>query len=96
MALTVIATLKARQGREEDLFRELQALIAPTRAEAGCLAYELHRSHDEPGLFMFTESWADRPLWEAHMNAPHLQAFGAKQVELTESLTLFTGEKIGG
>lgn len=96
MPLTVIATLKAKAGREEELFRELHALVAPTHAEAGCLAYEMHRSHDDAGLFMFTESWASRPEWDAHMASPHLAAFGAKQADLAASWTLFVGEKVAG
>jgi len=35
--------IEAKDGRQEDLARELQALVAPTRDKAGCLAYELHR-----------------------------------------------------
>ena len=96
MPLTVIATLKAKQGREDNLFRELQALVAPTQAEQGCLVYELHRSHEEAGTFMFYEQWADRPVWDAHMQMPHLTAFSAKQGDLAESWSLFVGEKVAG
>lgn len=96
MPLTVIATLKARAGREEELFQQLRALVEPTHAEQGCVTYEMHRSHEDPGLFMFTESWASRPEWDAHMRSPHLTAFGARQDELTESWTLFVGEKVAG
>ena len=96
MALTVIATLKAKPGREADLFADLRSLVAPTQAEAGCLTYDLHRSHEDPGLFMFTESWAGRPAWDAHMGAPHLTAFSARQGDLAQSWTLFVGEKVEG
>lgn len=96
MPLTVIATLKARDGREEESFRELQVLVEPTRKETGCLIYELHRSHEDSGLFMFTESWASRPEWDTHMQTPHLAAFGAKQDDLAASWTLFVGEKVAG
>ncbi len=93
-ALTVIARLKARIGREEDLAALCGGLVAPTRAEKGCLAYDLHRSHDDPGLFMFTESWESRTLWDEHMTSPHLAAFGEKQDAVIETWDLFTGEKI--
>lgn len=96
MALTIIATLKAKPGLEEQLFRELRALVEPTHAEKGCLTYEMHRSHEDPGLIMFTESWASRPDWDAHMQSPHLTALRAKQDELAESWTLFVGEKVAG
>ena len=92
--LTVVARLKARPGQEEALGAMLRALLAPTRAEAGCIAYDLHRSHEEPGLFVFTESWASRAEWEAHMAAPHLVEFGARQEAVTESWDLFVGEKL--
>jgi quinol monooxygenase YgiN len=93
-ALTVVAKLKAKSGCEEKLAALLQGLVAPTRAEAGCLAYDLHRSHDDPGTFLFTESWASRALWDAHMASPHLAAFGEQQGAVTESWDLFTGEKV--
>lgn len=94
MPLTVIATLKARPGKEQALFDVLRGLLAPTRAETGCVFYDMHRSSDDPGLFMFTEEWETRPLWEDHMVSPHLQAFSARQDDLVESWTLFTGEKV--
>ena len=93
MPLTVIASLKAKPGQEAALFAELKALVAPTRAEAGCILYEMHRSHENPGWFIFNELWESRPLWDEHMAAPHLTAFSAKQDALVESWELFSGEK---
>ena len=92
--LTVTAKLKAKSGREKQLGEMLQSLIEPTRAERGCINYDLHRSHDDPGLFLFYENWESRPLWEAHMKSPHLVDFSEKQGALTESWDLFVGEKI--
>ena len=92
--LTVIAKLKAKNGCQEQLGAVLRSLIEPTRAEPGCINYDLHRSHDEPGVFIFYENWASRPLWDAHMKSPHLVEFGEKQGALTESWDLFVGEKV--
>lgn len=94
MPLTVIATLKAKAGKEGALFEVLKGLLDPTRAERGCVFYDMHKSADEDGLFMFTEEWETRPLWEDHMNSPHLTAFSAQQDALVENWTLFTGEKV--
>lgn len=94
MPLTVIARLKAKEGKEEALFAVLKRLLAPTRAEKGCVFYDMHRSADEPGLYMFTEEWTTRPLWDDHMNSAHLQDFAAQQDALVENWTLFTGEKV--
>lgn len=92
--LTVIARLKARNGCEEQLDELLRSLVGPTRAERGCIAYDLHRSHEDSGLFIFYETWESRPLWEDHMEAPHLVAFGERQGTVTESWDLFVGEKL--
>ena len=94
MPLTVNATLKAKEGKEEALFAVLKALIAPTRAEKGCIFYDMHKSEDEPGLYRFTEEWETRPLWDDHMNSPHLKAFSAQQDELVANWTLFTGQRV--
>lgn len=94
MTLTVVARLKAKSGKDDALAGVLQGLVAPTRAEAGCVRYEMNRSHDDPGLFMFVELWQDRPLWEAHMASPHLTAFSARQDDLVESWDLFVGEPV--
>ena len=92
--LTVIAKLKAKSGSEEQLYEECRKLVGPTRAEEGCINYDLHRSVEDPGTFMFYENWESRPLWEQHMESPHLQEFSGKQEELAESWELFLGEKI--
>ena len=94
--LTVVATLKARLGQERALLSALQGLLGPTRAEQGCIRYDLHRSADEPGTFLFHETWESRPLWEAHMQSPHLAAFGEVQGDLAESWTLFAGHRLDG
>lgn len=94
--LTVVATLKARPGQEDALLSMLQGLLVPTRAEQGCINYDLHRSADEPGTFLFHETWESRALWEAHMQSPHLVAFGEAQGGLAESRTLFTGHRLHG
>ena len=50
---------------------ECRKLIAPTLAEEGCINYDLYRSTEDRGTFMFYENWASRPHWERHMESPH-------------------------
>jgi quinol monooxygenase YgiN len=63
--------MEAATGREEDLARELRALVAPTRQEPGCLAYELHFDPDMPGKFMFYEKFVDQAALDAHVGSAH-------------------------
>ncbi|WP_102126279.1 putative quinol monooxygenase [Deinococcus planocerae] len=96
MPLTVIAKLKAKEGAEEQLYGACRALIAPTLAEEGCVNYDMHRSVEDPGLIMCYENWTTRPLWERHMQAPHLTGFSAATEGIVEVWELFLGEKVDG
>ena len=42
MTLTIVAKLTAVAGQEEFLAKQLSTLVAPTRAEKGCIQYDLH------------------------------------------------------
>ncbi|WP_136442200.1 putative quinol monooxygenase [Pacificoceanicola onchidii] len=73
--LTIVATIMANADKIDLVQAELEKLIEITRAEEGCIAYDLHRDNDNPAHFMFYEIWESRALWQAHMNAPHLAAY---------------------
>lgn len=46
--VTVVATFKSKPGMEKTVKAAIEAVIAPTRAEPGCINYDLHRSADDP------------------------------------------------
>jgi quinol monooxygenase YgiN len=76
--LTVVAHLKAKQGEQENLRRELLALIPTTRQEPGCINYDLHQATDDPGSFLFHETWTSKQHLDDHLGRPHLKAFLGK------------------
>lgn len=92
--LTIIAKLKAKPGAEDQLYEACRKLVAPTLAEEGCINYDMHRSTEDPGLIMFYENWTTKPLWEQHMQAPHLSEFSAATEGMVEVWELFQGEKV--
>ncbi|MDH3669260.1 MAG: antibiotic biosynthesis monooxygenase [Paracoccaceae bacterium] len=77
MSLTILAQITAMPGKEDLVRRELEKLVPVTRAEAGCLNYDLHVDNENPGFFAFYENWESRELWQQHRNAPHLAAYMA-------------------
>ncbi|MDX2151925.1 MAG: putative quinol monooxygenase [Bryobacteraceae bacterium] len=81
-ALTVVAELVAKQGREAELRAELLGLVEPTRKEEGCLQYDLHEHASEPGRFVFYENWTSDEALDRHLATPHLQALGKRAPEL--------------
>lgn len=75
MTLTILAQITAEPGKEGLVKAELEKLVPITRAESGCLRYDLHSDNETPGYFVFYETWENRELWQTHMNAPHLAAY---------------------
>lgn len=80
--VTVIATFRAKQGHDSELKEELLKLLSPTRAEAGCINYDLHQAPDRPGNFLFHENWTTREALDKHLETPHLKGFLARSNEL--------------
>ena len=73
-SLTVIAHVRAKPGQESRVRQILEGLLAPTRAEAGCINYDLHQSQMDPALFVFYENWTSEAHLEAHSKSPHIQS----------------------
>ncbi|QFT31491.1 putative quinol monooxygenase [Roseibium porphyridii] len=73
--LTIVANIKANPDQIDLVKAELLKLIEITRAEAGCINYDLHQDNENPAHFLFYENWESRELWQTHMNAPHLAAY---------------------
>jgi quinol monooxygenase YgiN len=82
--LTVIARLRAKAGQQARLRQQLQGLVAPSRAEAGCLLYDLHESRSDSGLFLFYEIWKSDADLDAHFQTPHIKAIGKLFPELLD------------
>ena len=72
--LTIVAHIYANADKVELVKSSLETLIPTTRAEEGCLQYDLHQDNDNPVHFMFFENWESRELWQVHIKAPHIQA----------------------
>ena len=79
--LTILAKILAKEEERELVKNELLKLIDVTRAEEGCISYDLHQDNENPNLFLFYENWTNRDLWQKHMNNTHL----AEYVKATEN-----------
>jgi quinol monooxygenase YgiN len=77
VALSVV--MHAKPGQELLLQAELSALVRPTRKEEGCILYDLHRSPDVPGDFLFFEIWSSREAHAEHKRTPHFLRWNARK-----------------
>lgn len=48
-------------------------LVEPTRAEAGCLRYELLQSSVAPTEFVVVEEWTDERAINQHLQSAHVE-----------------------
>ena len=51
----------------------LHELVAETLTEPLCISYELFANQDDPGHFVFIETWPDQAALTAHEESAHFQ-----------------------
>lgn len=73
-AVGVVARIVAKPESVHIVREGLTSLLEPTRAEAGCILYELMQNRADPTDFTFYEEWTDEASLDAHGRAPHLRS----------------------
>src|SRR5258708_32653266 len=73
--VTNLVFFRARRGQSEALGAAPAALVEPTRLEAGCLNYDLHRSVDDADVWLVYDNWRSPEDFNGHILSEHLQAF---------------------
>jgi quinol monooxygenase YgiN len=73
MPFTMIATFQAKPGEEQRLQDELGAMIEPSLAEPGCLAYRPLVDPNQPGAMVIIEEWTGEDALEEHFATPHFK-----------------------
>ena len=66
--ITVIAELRAKSGHEDEIRKNLEALVGPSRKEPGCLRYDLYESKYYTGDFFTHEEWESEAALEKHLD----------------------------
>jgi quinol monooxygenase YgiN len=75
-------------GEFDRLMPELQAMVAATNAEEGCLLYNFARDVADPDILRISERWRDQAALDAHFATPHMATFnqaiaGAKVLDIS-------------
>jgi quinol monooxygenase YgiN len=82
MTIRVVAHLTAKPDKIEETRAALTSLIKPTRAEDGCIVYELMQNNDEPADFTFVEEWTSDTALDAHLESEHIRTLQSQADEL--------------
>ncbi len=93
--IVVLAIARAKKGLSDKVRAELMSLVVPTRAEAGCISYDLHQDTADNESFMFYETWESKESLDKHIQTPHLQGLLAKaKTILAEPLDVTIWKKL--
>ena len=93
--LTIVARILAKDEKRSLVKSELLKLIPITRAEKGCIIYDLHQDNENPNLFLFHENWESRELWQVHMNNAHITEYKKATDGAVEEFTINEMTAIG-
>ncbi|CAH1228294.1 Antibiotic biosynthesis monooxygenase [Vibrio harveyi] len=86
--LTIVANIIAKADQVKLVKAELLKLIDVTRAEEGCINYDLHQDNENPAHFTFYENWESRELWRKHMDNAHLEQYMKATEGAVDTFTL--------
>ncbi len=75
MTITKSVTFIAKEGHEEKMKELLSAMVAPSKAERGCLFYEIFQYENERRRFMAVETWEDEAALNGHKNSAHYAVY---------------------
>ncbi len=81
--LVLVVEFHAAPGRIDELRRALLDVVGPTRAEPGCVLYDLHDDPADADHLVFYEIWESREAHAAHDDTAHIRDLVARLPELT-------------
>ncbi len=83
-AFSVVAEVRAKPGKEDELRAATLPLIEAVRSEPNNIVYFLQENRSSPGHFLFYEVFASEADFEAHNATPHVQAWFKKLPDLAQ------------
>ena len=67
--------------------QDLLGLLVPTRAESGCVTFDLLMDMNDSTVFVLYENWKDRAALEVHFQQPYVkQVLKAYEETLAEPI----------
>lgn len=94
--IVLMARLKVRADQVEALKRAALGIVAASRAEAGCVNYDVHQLIEDETVFLWHETWASKDALDEHFDKDYTREFFARvdefadeppQINLTRKIT---------
>jgi len=71
--MIVVASLKAKNGKEEEMGNVLREMVGKVEKEEGTLVYTLHRSQKDPTQFLLYERYKDKDALDLHSSTSYFK-----------------------
>ena len=78
----VVARVRCKDGKREELEELMRWMQTESRAEPGCLRYGFYAAVEDPDEFAAVEEWESADALRTHFAAPSVAGFAAKVGEL--------------
>jgi len=75
MTITKRVTFIAKEGDEGKMKELLSAMVVPSKAEDGCLFYEIFQYENNRRKFMAVETWRDESALDGHKASAHYKVY---------------------
>ena len=82
--ITVVAKIKAKAGKEEELKKIVTDTLPKVETEEGTLVYRFHQKADDPTEFMFFEIYKDGESLGVHGQTEYFKAMGKAMKDLLD------------
>jgi len=75
MTITKRVTFIAKEGAEDKMKALLSAMVIPSKAEQGCIFYEIFQYENNRRKFMAVETWANEAALDGHKASAHYAVY---------------------
>ncbi len=84
MTITKKVTFIAKKDGIETMKKLLTAMVAPSKAEEGCIFYDIFQCKERPEKFFAVETWRDEAALEGHKSTEHYKIYKSSYEQYCE------------
>ncbi len=84
MTITKKVTFIAKKDGIDKMKELLSAMVAPSKAEDGCIFYDIFQCKERPEKFFAVETWRDEKALDGHRNSAHYKVYKSSYEQYCE------------
>lgn len=92
--LNIIATITIKPEYHEAFKPIFKRLVIGSRAEHGCVHYELNQSIENPNIYIVVETWQSQQAIDLHNTTPHFVEFANFAKEHVDGLSICIAKQV--